>query len=88
MTDKKTIVWSRDMCPYCDRAKALLKSSGITFEERNLSTGDWTKEQLLEVVPDARTVPQIFMHGTYVGTYTDLQRYYEDHNMINGNEGF
>lgn len=84
----KTIVWSRDMCPYCDQAKALLKSSGINFEERNLSTGNWTKEQLLEVVPDARTVPQIFMHGEYVGGFTELQKYYEDHNMFSGNERF
>jgi len=83
-----TIVWSRDMCPYCDQAKALLKSSGIAFEERNITGGDWTKEQLLEAVPGARTVPQIFVHGEYVGGYDDLRKYYEDHNMFSGNERF
>ena len=85
MTD--TIVWSKNGCPYCDMAKNLLERSGIKYEERNLSEGDWTKEQLLEDVPGARTVPQIFMHGKYVGTYNDLQRYYEDHNMWSGNAG-
>jgi glutaredoxin len=44
------IVWSKNPCPYCDQAKALLKSRGIAFEERNLTTGNWTKEQLLEAV--------------------------------------
>jgi glutaredoxin len=54
----KAIVWSKDSCPYCDQAKALLKSKNIEFEERNVSN-NWTKEQLLEALPNARTVPQI-----------------------------
>jgi glutaredoxin len=36
------IVWSKDQCPYCDQAKALLKSRGIEYEERNVSQ-DWTR---------------------------------------------
>tara|TARA_R110000851_G_scaffold123841_1_gene253803 strand:- start:3947 stop:4204 length:258 start_codon:yes stop_codon:yes gene_type:complete len=83
---KETIVWSKDNCPYCDMAKNLLKSSGITYEERNLSD-NWTKDQLLEVVPKATTVPQIFLHGEYVGGFTELEKYYEDHNMWSGNPG-
>lgn len=81
-----TVVWSRDMCPYCDLAKDLLKNSGIAYEERNITGGEWTKEQLLEAVPNARTVPQIFLHGEYVGGYNELQSYYESHNMFTGNE--
>lgn len=81
---KETIVWSKDACPYCDMAKELLVGAGIPFEERNLSK-DWSKEQLLEVVPDAKTVPQIFLYGEYIGGYTELQKYYEDHNMVLGN---
>ena len=80
------IVWSKDHCPYCVEAKKLLKQSGIQFEERNISGDEWTKEQLLEAVPGARTVPQIFLHGEYVGGYTELQRYYEEHGMFQGNE--
>jgi len=82
-----TVVWTKNGCPYCDMAKSLLKSSGIAFEERNIQEEEWTREQLLEAVPNAKTVPQIFMHGTYVGGYTELQKYYEDHNMYGGNEG-
>ena len=83
-----TVVWSRDMCPYCDQAKALLKSSGIEFEERNLSTDEWTKEQLLEAVPNARTVPQIFLNGEYVGGYDDLQQHFKDNKKITGDDLF
>lgn len=81
------IVWSKNGCPYCDQAKAVLRGSSIDFEERNLSTGEWTKEQLLEAVPDAKTVPQIFLYGKYVGDYRALCQYYEDHNMWSGNAG-
>ena len=68
----KAIVWSKNQCPYCDQAKNLLKSKGIEFEERNVSV-DWTKEQLLEAVPNARTVPQIFLDGELVGGFTELR---------------
>lgn len=68
----KAIVWSKNQCPYCDQAKALLKMKGIEFEERNINK-DWTKEQLLEAVPTARTVPQIFLGEELVGGFTELK---------------
>lgn len=68
---QKAIVWSKDNCPYCDQAKALLKMKGIEFEERNVSK-DWTKEQLLSAVPNARTVPQIFIDDDLIGGFDDL----------------
>jgi glutaredoxin-related protein len=67
------IVWSKDQCPFCDQAKSLLTSRGIQYEERNVSR-DWTKEQLLEAVPNARAVPQIFLNGEYVGGFTELRK--------------
>ena len=68
----KAVVWSKDACPFCDQAKALLKMKGIEFEERKVG-GDWTKEQLLEAVPTARTVPQIFLDDTLIGGFTELR---------------
>jgi glutaredoxin-related protein len=76
----KNIIWSKDNCSYCTKAKMLLQSRNISFEERNISK-DWTKEQLLEAVPDAKTVPQIFLWGKYVGGYDSLLIYIENHNM-------
>jgi glutaredoxin 3 len=70
---KKAIVWSKDQCPFCVQAKALLESRGIEYEERNVSK-DWTKEQLLEAVPTARTLPQIFLDDTYVGGFNELRQ--------------
>jgi glutaredoxin 3 len=70
----KAIVWSKDQCPYCDQAKALLTSRNIEFEERNVSH-DWTREQLLEAVPNARSVPQIFLDETLVGGFNELRKH-------------
>ena len=69
----KAIVWSKDQCPYCVQAKALLESKGIEYEERNIMQGTWTREQLLEAVPTARTLPQIFLDDEYVGGFTELK---------------
>jgi glutaredoxin 3 len=68
----KAIVWSKPSCPFCDQAKALLTLKGIEYEERNLAEG-WTKEQLLEAVPTARSVPQIFLDEEHVGGFTELK---------------
>jgi len=69
----KAIVWSKYHCTFCDQAKSLLKREGIEFEERKIGDG-WTKEELLEAVPNARTVPQIFLDDEYIGGYTELQQ--------------
>ena len=76
----KAIVWSKDQCPFCVQAKALLESRGIEYEERNVSQ-DWTREQLLEAVPTARTLPQIFLEEEYVGGFTELKKRLENVNI-------
>ena len=70
----KAVVWSKDSCPFCVQAKALLKQKNIAVEERNINK-DWTREQLLEAVPDARTLPQIFLDDKLVGGFTELRRH-------------
>ena len=73
----KAIVWSKNSCPFCVQAKNLLKLKGIEFEERNISAEKWTKEQLLEAVPTARTLPQIFLDDNYIGGFTELRRHFQ-----------
>jgi glutaredoxin 3 len=76
----KAVVWSKYQCPYCDQAKALLTQKGIEFEERKIGDG-WTKEDLLEAVPTARTVPQILLGEELVGGFTELKKRLE--NVVN-----
>ena len=68
----KAIVWSKYHCPYCDQAKALLTHKGIAFEERKIGDG-YTREDLLQAVPTARTVPQIFIDDVLIGGFTELR---------------
>lgn len=68
----KAIVWSKYHCPHCDQAKALLQQKGIQFEERKIGDG-YTKEELLEAVPTARAVPQIFLDDVHIGGLQELR---------------
>lgn len=76
----KAIVWSKYHCPYCDQAKALLTQKGITYEERRIGDG-YTREELLEAVPTARTVPQIFIDEQLIGGFTELKKYFEQESV-------
>jgi glutaredoxin len=79
----KAIVWSKNQCPYCDQAKALLKQKGIEFEERKIGEG-YTREDLLESVPTARTVPQIFLGEQLIGGFQELRKHLEESGQENG----
>lgn len=69
----RAIIWSKYNCPYCDQAKSLLQLKGIAYEERKIGDG-YTKEDLLEAVPSARSVPQIFLNEEYVGGFMELKQ--------------
>lgn len=73
----KAIVWSKDNCTFCDQAKALLEQRNIAYEERKIGYG-YTREDLLEAVPTARTVPQIFVNNNHVGGFPELRKYIEE----------
>lgn len=70
----RVVIWSKDNCFYCDSAKELLNSLAISYEEKNISR-DYTKQQMLEHIPTAKTVPQIFFEDKYIGGYTELVQF-------------
>ena len=57
------------------KRQALLSQKGISFEERKIGDG-YTKEELLEAVPTARTVPQIFLDENLIGGFDDLKKHF------------
>ena len=71
------IIWSKYNCPYCDQAKALLAQRNVRFEERKIGDG-YTREELLEEIPTARTVPQIVINGNVIGGFTELRKYIDE----------
>ena len=75
---KTSIVYSQDNCAACISAKRLLLINGYEVEERKIGVGNkWTKQDLIDAVPDAKSVPQIFINGEYIGGFPQLSAYLE-----------
>ena len=70
----KAIVWGQTNCSKCKDAVTWLRKRECEVEERIIGEPDskWTKKDLIEVVPNARSVPQIFIDGKYIGGYNNL----------------
>ena len=80
---KSAQVWSQTNCPACTEAKRLLDTQGIAIEERMLGINGYTKKDLIELVPHARSVPHIFLDGKYVGGLQELKKLLANDNNKN-----
>ena len=67
-------IYGKDNCPYCDRAIALAEKLDVAFTYKKLDR-DFTREQLFEQFPGARTFPQIQIDGKAIGGYTEFLTY-------------
>jgi glutaredoxin 3 len=68
----KVEIYSGDYCPYCQRAKALLKQRDIEFTEYNVQNEPERRQEMAERAPGVRTIPQIFINDRHVGGCDDL----------------
>ena len=66
-------LYSTRWCGYCVRAKALLESRGIEFEEISLDDDPAFRQRLFDL-SGGWTVPQILIDGRPIGGYTELWR--------------
>ena len=64
-------MYSTMICPYCIRAKRLLKSKGATFTDINLSTQPQRRVEMMQK-SGRQTVPQIWVGDTHVGGFDEL----------------
>ena len=65
-------IYTKFMCPYCTRAKSLLKSKGAAFEEYDITMGGPKRAEMLDRANGRTTVPQIFIDGRHIGGSDDL----------------
>ncbi|MDF1647061.1 MAG: glutaredoxin 3 [Legionellaceae bacterium] len=65
------IVYSATYCPYCVRAKELLKRKGLDFTEILVDEDDTKREEMIAKT-NRYTIPQIFINEHHVGGYDDL----------------
>lgn len=71
MTPEITI-YTTPICPYCNRAKDLLKAKGVNYKEIDVSTDPAIRDAMVEKAGGRRTVPQIFIGEMHVGGFDDL----------------
>lgn len=67
------IIYTKDYCPYCVRAKQLLKQKGQAFKEIDISRDEKLQQEMIEKSGGRRTVPQIFINGSSIGGFQELQ---------------
>lgn len=68
----KVEIYTKMFCPYCVRAKKLLESKGVSFEEYDITLGGPKRSEMLERAPGRTTVPQIFIDDRHIGGSDDL----------------
>jgi glutaredoxin 3 len=68
----KITIYTTPICPYCVRAKALLKKKGAAFDEIDVFMDSDARAEMEEKSEGRRTVPQIFIGEKHVGGCDDL----------------
>jgi glutaredoxin 3 len=69
----KVEVYTTSYCPYCIRAKSLLKGKGVAFEEIDVTRDSMLREKMTELSGGRHSVPEIFINGKIVGGYDELR---------------
>lgn len=64
-------VYSGNLCPYCNAAKRLLDSKGVSYQEINVDT-DPSQREHMEQLSQRTSVPQIFINDQHIGGFDDL----------------
>lgn len=65
-------IYGKEQCPFCDMAKVLCTQKQEEFEYFQLGK-DFTREEMIEKFPTARTFPQIIYKGEKIGGYEQLK---------------
>ena len=75
-------IYTWQFCPFCFRAKALLKQKGIKFTEYSIDGDNEARAKMSERAGGLRTVPQIFINGKSIGGCDELYEL-ENNNELN-----
>jgi glutaredoxin 3 len=69
----KVEIYTTTFCPFCVRAKNLLKRKGVEFAEIDVTHDDELRARMVEMAGGRRTVPEIFIDGKIVGGFDELK---------------
>ncbi len=74
-------IYTKNYCPYCTKAKSLLDSLEVKYEETDITDTPETIEKLVEK-SGLRTVPQIFVGDKCLGGYSDIAKLHEEGELV------
>ena len=77
------VIYSKNNCVFCNKAKHLVKSLGLTYEEKKMEEFDSPQAMLEDIGKQVRTMPQIKIDGKLVGGYNQLVEYFADKGLVN-----
>lgn len=69
----KVVIYTTNYCPFCTRAKTLLRSKNVAFEEIDVTHDERLQEEVKRL-SGRRTVPQIFIDEKSVGGFDDIKQ--------------
>lgn len=72
-------IWGKSACPFCEQAKLFCERNQYEYIYKELDK-DFTRDEILETFPGAKTFPQIIVGGTKIGGHDKLASYIEDTN--------
>jgi glutaredoxin len=79
------IVYSKNNCVFCTKAKGLLKNLGLEYEEKSLEKdfGSDPTKLVEDIGKNDSTMPQIKIDGKLIGGYNQLVEHFADKNQVN-----
>ena len=70
-------IWGKPSCPHCEQAKKFCEANNLGYIYKQLDV-DFTREEVFENFPGARTFPQIIVNGSKIGGWDKLRTYIEE----------
>ena len=76
-------IYSKNNCQFCNKAKHLVKSLGLTYTEKKMEEFDSPQAMLEDIGKQVRTMPQIKIDNKLVGGYNQLIECFADKGLVN-----
>ena len=77
------VIYSKNNCVFCNKAKHLVKSLGLTYTEKKMEEFDSPQAMLEDIGKQVRTMPQIKIDDKLIGGYNQLVEYFADKGLVN-----
>jgi glutaredoxin len=77
------VIYSKDNCLYCTKAKSLVKRLGLDYTEKTMESFESVDKMLEDIGKQVRQMPQIKIDGELIGGYNQLVEYFEKQGKVN-----